>query len=72
MIDTIDIRERIKFDFGDNASEVGRIFDEAISNADYLNHNRTIRCIIFLSDKDIKKLMKNIESATSDPRDVML
>src|SRR5688572_1800615 len=72
MIDTIDIRERIKSDFGDNASEVVRIFDEAISRTDYLNNNRIIRCIIFLSDKDIKKLMENIETATYDPRDVML
>jgi hypothetical protein len=72
MIDTIDIRERINSDFGDKASDVVRIFDEAISKADYLNHNRIIRCIIHLSGKDLSKLKKNIEAATFDPRDVML
>lgn len=72
MVDTIDIRERIKTDFGDNASDVVKIFDEAILKADYLNHNRIIRCILFLSDKDLNKLKENIETATYDPRDVML
>jgi len=72
MVDTFDIRERINSDFGDKASDVIKIFDEAISKADYLNQNRIIRCIIFLSDKDLNKLKKNIETATYDPRDVML
>jgi hypothetical protein len=72
MVDTIDIRERINIDFGDKASDVIRIFNEAISKADYLNKDRIIRCIIYLSDKDLNKLKKNIETATYDPRDVML
>lgn len=72
MVDIIDIRERIENDFGDKSPEVIRLFDEAISKADYLNHNRIIRCILFLSEKDIEKLKKNIEAATYDPRDVML
>ncbi len=72
MVDTLDIRERIIADFGDKASDVVKIFDEAISKADYLNHDRIIRCILYLSDKDLNKLKKNIETATYDPRDVML
>ena len=72
MVDTFDIRERIRTDFGDKASDVLKIFDEAISKADYLNQDRIIRCIIYLSDKDLNKLKKNIEKATYDPRDVML
>ena len=72
MIDTIDIQERIKSDFGAKASEVFRIFDEAISKTDYLNNNRIIRCIIFLSDRDITNLEDYIAKATYDPRDVML
>ncbi|WP_332914645.1 hypothetical protein [Algoriphagus boritolerans] len=72
MIDTIDIQERIKSDFGAKASEVFRIFDKAISTADYLNNNRIIRCIIFLSDRDITNLEDYIAKATYDPRDVML
>jgi hypothetical protein len=72
MIGTKDIHERIESDFGDNASEVIGLFDDAISKADYLNNNRIIRCILFLSDRDIEKLKKNIDTATYDPRDVML
>ncbi len=72
MISTKDIHERIESDFGDKASEVIRILDDAILKADYLNHNRIIRCILFLADKDIEKLKRNIDTATYDPRDVML
>ena len=69
---TKDIRNKIESDFGDNASDVFRILDEAVSKADYLNHNRIIRCILFLAEKDIDKLKKNIQAANYDPRDVML
>jgi len=72
MINAKDIKERIKSDFDDKASVVFKIFDDAISNADYLNHNRIIRCIIFLADKNVEKLKKIIEAAAYDPRDVML
>jgi hypothetical protein len=72
MLDTFDIREKINADFGDKALDVVRIFDEAISKANYLNQDRTIRCILYLSDKDLNKLKENIETATYDPRDVML
>ena len=63
---------KIESDFGNKASNVFRIFDEAISKTDYLNHNRIIRCILFLAEKDIDKLKKNIQAAECDPRDVML
>lgn len=72
MIYTKDIKDKIEADFGDKASDVFRIFDEAISQADYLNHNRIIRCILFLAKKDIDKLKSNIQAASYDPRDVML
>ena len=72
MIQTVDIREKIKSDFDDKALDVIAIFDEAISKADYLNNIRVIRCIIFLSDKNINKLKENIRVATCDPRDVIL
>ena len=72
MIYPKDIKEKIASDFADKASQAYQILDEAISKTDYLNNNRIIRCIIFLADKDIEKLKKNIETATYDPRDVML
>lgn len=72
MIYENDIKNRIEEDFGDRASEVFRILDDAIRKSDYLGHPRTIRCVIFLSDKDLNNLKNNIETATHDPRDVML
>lgn len=72
MISTKDIKERIESDFGDRASEVFKIFKDALSKTDYLNHDRIIRCILFLADKDVEKIKRNIESAIYDPRDVML
>jgi len=69
---TKDIKDKIESDFGDRAKDVFKIIDEAISKTDYLNHNRIIRCILFLAEKDIDKLKKNIQTASYDPRDVML
>jgi hypothetical protein len=45
---------------------------EATAKTEYLNHNRIIRCILFLAEKKIDKLKKMIETAEYDPRDVML
>lgn len=66
-----DIRGKIESDFGDTASDVFKILDEAISKTDYLNNNRIIRCILFLAGKNIDNLKKNIQTAEYDPRDVM-
>lgn len=71
MINTKDIQERIETDFGEKASEVYRIFNNAFEQADYLQVDRIIRCIIFLAGKDIEKLKEYIEVAIADPRDVM-
>lgn len=71
MTNTKDIKERIELDFGGKAPEVHKIFNEAFVKADYLMLKRTIRCILFLANKDIEKLKKYIETATYDPRDVM-
>jgi hypothetical protein len=67
-----DISDKIKSDFGDKAADVFRILDEATAKTEYLNHNRIIRCILFLAEKNIGKLKKMIETAEYDPRDVML
>jgi hypothetical protein len=66
-----DIENRIKTDYGEKSSEAFKILEAAISKADYLNTDRVIRCIIFLSEKSIYKLKSYIEVAISDPRDVM-
>jgi hypothetical protein len=71
MTNTKDIKERIELDFGDKASEVHKIFAESFEKADYLKLKRTIRCILFLANRDIGKLQNYIEVAINDPRDVM-
>jgi hypothetical protein len=67
-----DIKEKIESDFGNKATEVYKIIENAISKTDYINHHRIIRCIVFLANKDVESLRKNIERAAYDPRDVML
>jgi hypothetical protein len=66
-----DISDKIESDFRERAPEVFAIFEEAISKTEYLNLDRIIRCILFLAEKDIDELKKNIEVAVYDPRDVM-
>lgn len=66
-----DILEKIISDFGDRYSKVIDILEKAFSDYDYLQNDRIIRCIIFLSEKSIQKLRQTIEVAAYDPRDVM-
>lgn len=72
MIESKDIKAKIQSDFGNRASEVHKILEEAILKTEYLKSDRIIRCILFLAEKSIEKLKKNIEIAEFDPRDVML
>ncbi len=72
MIDKIDIKERLKSDFGDNTQEATQIILDAISKYEYLNSPRIIRCIIHLSEKSLNRLKQSINQAKEDPRDVML
>jgi uncharacterized protein YfaA (DUF2138 family) len=67
-----DITERIRADFKDLATEATDIIMKSISKTDYLETDRIIRCIIYLSEGDLPKLSKYIETAINDPRDVML
>lgn len=52
----LDILGKIYSDFGDKHSEVIDILEKAFSDYDYLQNDRIIRCIIFLSEKSIQKL----------------
>jgi len=72
MITIQDIKDRIQSDFGENAIEATKILEEAISKYEYLNHDRIIRCIIYLSERELGKLKESINQAIGDPRDVML
>ena len=72
MIDKADIIHRINFDFGQNADEAIIILQKKTDQLEYLNQERIIRCIIYLSKGSIKELNHVIGQAKQDPRDVML
>jgi hypothetical protein len=67
-----DIKARIQTDFGENAITATTMLIDAINNVEYLKTDRVIRCIVFLAKGNLTDLNKYIETATFDPRDVML
>lgn len=69
---TKDIYDRIKSDFGEKSADVFALLEEINSKHIFLNTDRIIRCVLFLSEKNIEKLKTNINAAITDPRDVML
>ncbi len=71
MIDTKDIRDRIESDFAESASEAYTLLNAAILKTEELNNQRIIRCILFLSERNMGKLQQYIQAAANDPRDVM-
>ena len=67
-----DILTQIKLQFGENHKKVIEILENELSENDFLNSNRIIRCIIFLSEKNIEKVKENINLAKIDWRDIIL
>ena len=67
-----DILTQIKLQFGKNHKKVIEILENELSENDFLNSNRIIRCIIFLSEKNIEKVKENINLAKIDWRDIIL
>ncbi len=72
MIFEDDIIQRINTDFGEDANKVSKLISDEISNHDYLQTNRIIRCMIYLAKGDLTDLENYIKAATLDPRDIML
>ncbi len=66
-----DITERINTDFGERAIEATKLIFDAITKNENLNTDRVIRCIIYLAKGDLTDLIKYIESATIDTREVI-
>ena len=67
-----DILTQIEFQFGENYKTVLQIFETELTENDFLNSNRIIRCLIFLSKNSVEKLKENINSAKIDWRDIIL
>lgn len=67
-----DINARIRTDFEENSSKAMTMLLDAINKVEYLITDRVIRCIVFLAKGNLTDLNKYIETATFDPRDVVL
>ncbi len=72
MTNLPDIQKRINTDFGAKAAEVCELINGAIAGGRHLNDPRLIRCIIYLADKNFEKLKIIIDSAKTDPRDIIM
>ncbi|NHM01193.1 hypothetical protein [Flavobacterium difficile] len=72
MILKEDIYKRIETDFGTESNKAIEILCHAIEKTDYLNTDRIIRCIVFLSKGNLNDLQKYIIAAANDPRDIIL
>lgn len=66
-----DISERIESVFGDNQGTVVDILNDRLEEVEYLRNERILRCIIFLAGNSVISLIKHLEVAENDPRDVM-
>jgi len=66
-----DIIERINNDFGERANEAMKMLFDSITKNQNLKTERAIRCIIYLAKGDLADLIKYIESAINDTREVM-
>ena len=68
----IDIINRIKSDFDKDSNKALEILKNRLKELEYLNDDRIIRCIIYLSKGSIKELNNFIDLAQQGPRDVMM
>jgi hypothetical protein len=66
-----DIINKVQADFDEYADNAIDILNDALLKIDYLQDDRIVRCIIFLSKGDLNELKKNIEAAIYEPRDIM-
>ena len=66
-----DIIDEMKIRFDSGFDLANKILTESLNESEYLNHERIIRCVIYLSD-GIQSFRHNLKVAKTDPRDVML
>jgi hypothetical protein len=67
-----DIITEMKIRFDSDYDYALKILIEHLTENEYLNSDRIIRCVIFLSDNGIESFKSYLKSAIGDPRDVML
>jgi hypothetical protein len=54
-----DILTQIEFQFGESYKDVVEILKTELSENDFLNSNRIVRCLIFLAENSVDKLKEN-------------
>lgn len=62
----------MKIRFDSDLISANKILTEYLTEYDYLNSDRIIRCVVFLTQNGIENFEKNLILAKTDPRDVML
>ena len=67
-----DIIDEMKIRFDSDFLSANKILMEYLTENDYLNSDRIIRSVIFLTQNGIENFEKNLNLAKIDPRDVML
>lgn len=66
-----DIIDEMETRFGSDTKAAHNLLAEYLAENDYLDTDRIIRCVIFLSDNGLASFKSYLESAKGDPRDVM-
>ena len=61
----------MKIRFNSDFDSANKILTEYITQNEYLNSDRIIRCILFLANNGIESFTSSLDSAKEDPRDVM-
>ena len=67
-----DILNQIQIQFEENYDIALELILSEFNFDDFLNKNRILRCVLYLSENNIEKLKTNINFAKIDYRDVIL
>ena len=67
-----DILNQIQIQFGENYDVALELITNEFKSDNFLNNNRIIRCVLYLSEDNIEELKANINFAKVDYRDVIL
>ncbi|MEC3907836.1 hypothetical protein VOI54_12475 [Tamlana sp. 2201CG12-4] len=67
-----DITDEMKIRFDSDLISANKILAKYLTENDYLNSDRIIRCVVYLTQNGIESFEKNLILAKTDPRDVIL
>ena len=66
-----DIIQEMQIRFESEYPEAQKLLGKYVTENEYLDSDRIIRCIIFLSNNGLESFKSYLESAKTDPRDLM-